>query len=118
MPVIQEVYEKYKGQIEVISVTKEDPDHPDGLPKSREFVAENGLGWLFCEDQHVVRSYDFTRIPYTLFINEYGFIFHAQDGFADAETIEFQVRRMLGLPALGEPVGEPETEPADQPATG
>ena len=79
-----------------VSISKDDPNHPGGLENTREYVANEGLSWIFGEGQHVVDAYSVTKIPSTMFIDGEGNVSYIQEGFMEQAEMESQIQRMLG----------------------
>ncbi len=91
-----EAIEKYGDKVQFVSITKDSEKHPDGLVNTKKYVAEEGLGWVFGEGQHVVEAYEVTKIPHTMFIDGNGFVAFTQAGFMEPDALDFQIQRMLG----------------------
>lgn len=91
-----EAHQKYGDKVQFVSISKDDPKHSSGLSDTRDYVAKEGLSWIFGEGQHVVDAYSVTKIPTTVFIDREGFLVFNQEGFMELADMELQLQRMLG----------------------
>jgi len=88
-PAFQEVYNKHQGQFELLSIAVDERANP------RDLVKNNGYSWNFGTSEAATTAYNFTAIPYTLFIDSTGKIVESQVGGMNAAEFESQLNKIL-----------------------
>ncbi len=91
MPLIDRVYERYRGRgLEVLSINTDDP------VAGREMLRSMGLSLPLYFDSGVVsHHFQVSSIPHLVLIDERGLVRHVHRGFQGEEILDRQVRELL-----------------------
>ena len=89
MPAFQEVYNKYRDKVVLISVATDSNNDPEN------FVKQNNYNWLFAYDTDGANKYSVQGIPTTIFITADGTIKDTRVGGMDATMFESKLRSIL-----------------------
>lgn len=87
MPEMQKVYDKYKGQIEMIGISMGPRDDPGGV---KSFVDQGNYTWTFIHDPdfEVATRYQAFSIPISYFIDKRGVISSVHIGAMNSRQME------------------------------
>ena len=89
MPALQEVYNKYKDQVVLISVAIDNNNDPES------YVKKSGFNWPFAYDTDGAAKYSVQAIPTTVFITANGTVKENYLGGMDAIQFESKLKSIL-----------------------
>ena len=94
MPELQEIYEKYSNQMEILAVST---DKASDIGKIRDFVESNKLTFKIIHDttQDIARKYPSRGIPYMIIMNKEGKKIKTYLGYQ--ENLTEKLEKLLGL---------------------
>jgi peroxiredoxin len=94
MPIIQTLYEKYAGQVEIVGISMGPRDYPEQVIS---YIEQYGYTWTFLHDPDmtVMSSYAVQGIPASYFIDKDGVIRSITVGGAPATLLESELLKAI-----------------------
>jgi len=94
MPIMQSLYEKYAGQVEVVGISMGPRDYPEQVIS---YINQYGYNWTFVHDPDmtVMNSYIVQGIPASYFIDKDGVIRSITVGGAPATLLERELLKAI-----------------------
>lgn len=93
---LAELHQKYGDQVTIIALDVDPSSTPERLQKFREWVGEPDYVWAFDQGQRVAQAYRVRSLDTTIIINQAGQIVYSDAYPTRYETLEEQIRKLLG----------------------
>jgi len=94
IPELKRLKSRFGGQLVIISISISPGDTDEVL---REFAEQHGMDWLVARDTAGVADlYDVKALPTLVLVDKSGFIRFRHEGLTSYETLEREVREILG----------------------
>jgi thiol-disulfide isomerase/thioredoxin len=93
MPILQEIYTKYKGEVEFVGISMGPRDSGEGVV---DFIKDAGYSWTFAHDDtyQVATDYQVSAVPSSYFIDASGVIRAVHVGAMTEQQIEAYLQKI------------------------
>ncbi len=93
---LAELYQKYGDRVSIIALDVDPSSTPESLQKFREWAGGADYVWAFDEGNRVVQAYSIRALDTTIIISQAGEIVYTDASPTPYQTLEEQIRKLLG----------------------